>query len=296
MLKKIIVPIVISFLFILSSCSSTSNLAKQTQQAGQAFSQGDYLTAYNLYTKYIQQKSKANKPVDGFVYSQAGKAAFLLKKDTEAEDFLKQAYYKNYADSTMYADMVSIYKKMDNLSKELDALEYFVNHFQTDSRFPAMQKRLFEAYIESENWEKAKTLWPQLNIAIQGNVSILEDYLLVQQKTDDSKGADQTAQLLLKKDKRNQAALKWMAEKYFWEAENRYQKELDAYEKNRTNKQYKQMLTALDVVTAKFKKSLGYYQTLYKYYPSKEYAKYISNIYTRFQDKKNAEYYKKLSQ
>jgi len=211
------------------------------------------------------------------VYSQAGKAAFLLKKDTEAEDFLKQAYYKNYADSTMYADMVSIYKKMDNLSKELDALEYF-------------------AYIESENWEKAKTLWPQLNIAIQGNVSILEDYLLVQQKTDDSKGADQTAQLLLKKDKRNQAALKWMAEKYFWEAENRYQKELDAYEKNRTNKQYKQMLTALDVVTAKFKKSLGYYQTLYKYYPSKEYAKYISNIYTRFQDKKNAEYYKKLSQ
>lgn len=283
----------ISLLFF--GCSSTSSLTKQTTIADQALASGDYETAFVSYTDFINDQKNKNQEIKGSVYSSAAKAAFQLNKIIEAENFFKQAFYKGYSDAEMYANMISIYKSIDNLSKEIDALDYFVKNFKADVRFSAFNQRLLETYIESENWEKAVALWSSLNTKNQMDVHNMELYLTALRELNNESKSDMVASAILKLDVTSQPALEWTAKKYFWKAENRYQKEMTAYEKNKTNKQYMIMVKALDVVTADFKKSLKYYEMLYKLYPSKEYAKFMSNIYIRFQDKAKAEYYLKLA-
>ena len=102
---------------------------------------------------------------------------------------------------------------------------------------------------------------------------------------------DLVATGLLELDDQNFMALEWTAKKYFWQAENRYQAELEAYDNNKTNKQYNQLLRALDMVSADFKKSLGYFKTLYDLDPDPKTAKYLGNIYNRLDDKEKAEFY-----
>jgi len=88
--------------------------------------------------------------------------------------------------------------------------------------------------------------------------------------------------------------LDWTAKKYFWKAENRYQDELKAYEKNKTNKQYNKLLKALDIVSADFKTSLDYFKKFYTIDPNPGTAKYLGNIYNRLDDKKKADYYYRI--
>jgi hypothetical protein len=74
-------------------------------------------------------------------------------------------------------------------------------------------------------------------------------------------------------------------------AEDSYQKEMRAYEKNKTTRQYRQLLKALEVINANFKTSRDYFERLYKLNPDPRYATFLGNIYTRFDNKKQANYY-----
>ena len=138
-------------------------------------------------------------------------------------------------------------------------------------------------------------MWSSFDADSKVNGPLLELYLIALDNSNNEVDAEEIATKLLKIDVTNKKALEWKASKYFWKAEKRYQKELENYEKNKTNAQYKKMLVGLDAVTRDFQKALKYYQMLYKMDPLKEYAKSISNIYGRFQDKKKSDYYLKLS-
>ena len=70
---------------------------------------------------------------------------------------------------------------------------------------------------------------------------------------------------------------------------------MKAYDNHKTNKQYRILLKALDVVTADFKKSLTYFKKLYSIEPTAENANYLSHIYGRLSDKKKEVYYKGLA-
>ncbi len=294
-MSKITISLSLLISLFIVGCSSTSTLNKQTDKAKQAYINGDFETAFTLYNTFIEQRKSSNKEISGEIYSTAAKSAFELNKLKVAEGLFKQAYYKDYADADMYADMISIYRSIDNLSKEIDALEYFTLHFSDDSRFTDLNMRLFETYIESENWDKAVQKWSDFSAETKANVKAMELYLVAQTKLENYKEADKLAIDILKKNAKSEVALERMADKYFQKAENRYQKEMTAYEKNKTIKQYNIMLKALDIVTVDFKKSLKYYEKLYKMYPSKKYAKKMANIYARFQDKKKSDYYRRLS-
>jgi len=294
-MSKITISLSLLISLFIVGCSSTSTLNKQTDKAKQAYINGDFETAFTLYNTFIEQRKSSNKEISGEIYSAAAKSAFELNKLKVAEGLFKQAYYKDYADADMYADMISIYRSIDNLSKEIDALEYFTLHFSDDSRFTDLNMRLFETYIESENWDKAVQKWADFSAETKANVKAMELYLVAQTKLENYKEADKLAIDILKKNAKSEVALERMADKYFQKAENRYQKEMTVYEKNKTIKQYNIMLKALDIVTVDFKKSLKYYEKLYKMYPSKKYAKKMANIYARFQDKKKSDYYRRLS-
>ncbi len=280
---------------LLGGCSSTSNLTQLNTRAATASQSGDFEKAFATYDTYITDQKTKNKEVSGEVYGLAAQAAFRAKNFTKADEYFKQATYKAYANVDLVEDMIQVYHQIDNLSKEMDALEAFEKNYPQDSRFKENQKRLFETYIESENWDKAVALWSSFTSVQKADIHLLELYLTAQKNLDHDAEASQLALSILKKNAKSKIALDWMAQKYFWKAENRYQKEIAAYAKNKSTKQYNVMLKALDIVSSNFKKSLKYYQALYKYYPTKKYAKSISNIYLRFQDKKKAAYYKSLS-
>jgi len=294
-MSKFIISILLFISILFIGCSPTSKLTKQTDLAKLAIANGDFETAYNLYTNYINEQQAKNKEVGGEIYNYAAKAALALKKYTDGEKYFKLAKFKGLADADLYYSMIKVYKMIDNLSKEMDATEHFVKNFKQDARHNELKKRLFNIYVESENWEKALAMWPEFTEEEQIDEKLLELYFTVNKKLKNNEEADIIATNLLKKNVTNKDALEWKAEKHFWIAENKYQAEMEAYEKNKTNKQYNLLVNALDVVTADFKKSLVYFEMLYKLYPSKEYAKYMSNIYIRFQDEKKSEYYRKLS-
>ena len=107
---------------------------------------------------------------------------------------------------------------------------------------------------------------------------------------------EQTAEVILEQNPENEPALTWVAKKYYWQAENRYQTEMTAYDLNKTHSQYAILLEAFKTVTLDFKESLGYFTRLYEQYPNPDYAKYLGNIYVRLNDKQKARYYRSLGQ
>jgi Flp pilus assembly protein TadD len=85
--------------------------------------------------------------------------------------------------------------------------------------------------------------------------------------------------------------LNWFAEKYYWKAEKNYQAQMEAYEKNRTRKQYAILLREFKLVSSDFREALNYFSKLYRLYPDPEYARYLGNIYARLNDGQKARYY-----
>jgi hypothetical protein len=98
---------------------------------------------------------------------------------------------------------------------------------------------------------------------------------------------------ILKMDRNNTLALEYLGEHYFWKAENRYQEEMKAYEANRTTRQYRQLLAALDEINKEFRLSRDYFMRLWNQNPESRYATYLRNIHLRFGDDERADYFQK---
>ena len=89
-------------------------------------------------------------------------------------------------------------------------------------------------------------------------------------------------------------ALEWLGETYYHKAENSYQAEMKAYEKKHTHLQYLHLTQELKVINGNFQKSLDCFSTLWDLEQKKSYATYLTNIYTRFDNKAKADYYRKF--
>jgi len=178
---------------------------------------------------------------------------------------------------------------------KIEALEAYVEKFPAGAEIDQMKNRLFETYVESENWDLAYDLWPEIEAQVKMEINYLEDYYYVNKALDNAELVGQLAGQLLDMNDENVAGLEFMAKKYYNIAENRYQVEMAKYEKNKTRKQYAKLLEALDETTADFKISLGYFESLYSLNPSPVYANYMGNIYVRFNDQEKADYYLNLA-
>jgi hypothetical protein len=285
----IILIAVVSIVF--SSCATT----KIAQQGHVAYSNGQYNEALTAYEQFIKSQAGKKSPVLDTVFFKAGMACMELKKTDLAQKYLEAAEDNQFAAPELYASLAQIYKGVDNLSMELEALENFHNKFPEAKQANDIHARLFDAYVESEQWQKAYDLWPFIKENSAQNIDKLNRLFIVYDELEKVKEGNDLANQLLKLDANNLAALEWNAKKYYNLAEDRYMSEMTAYKKNRTNKQYKKLLKAWDVIWPQFDKSLNYFLNLYKLDPQPKYAKYIANIYTRKDKKKKAAYYKKLS-
>ncbi len=278
-----------------ASTSKTHNVSMQ-QTADQLFEKGDFDQALTVYEKIIQSCLSEKRTAECAAYGKAGLAALETGKINKAVDYLKMDTYTPFATEETYFGLTRAYRQIDNLSKELMALEDYTEKHSSGNHISKVNDRLFEVYVESENYPEAMQMWPQLNTEAQSRIEMLDLWFTVNLEMENNQEVDRLADVLLQNNPQHVAALEWKAEKSYGKAENDYQREMQAYENKRTNKQYQIMLKALDDITAEFKIALGFYEKLYSIDPKSEYASYMSNIYVRFNDKEKADYYRRKAE
>lgn len=281
------------FITILQSCAGGLSTTKTPDEGELAYQAGNYEKALSTWEQSIISRESKGKKAKAPIYVGAGKSALALEQNDKARKYLETARGLEYSSPEMYEALAKVYKNIDNLSKEITALETYHKKYPQGEKINSINERLLETYVESENWDLGKDLWPSVEIQAQSNANMLASYLIISKNLENNALCDKLAQQITKLEANNITALEYYAEKYFWKAENMYVSEMKAYKNKKTNSQYKKLLKALDIVWPNFKKSRDYFLKLYKIDPKPEYAKYLGKIYTRYEDKEKAAYYKK---
>ncbi len=279
----------------LSSCGTTKNMASKSETAQKYYDAGNYNDANRLVKEIIASYENAGKDKECPVYTLAGQTALKTGDTAQALEYFKKAEYSASLNEDTYMGLATCYKHKDNLSKEMMALQDYLEKYPNGKYVSQVKKRLFAIYVESENYDKALELWPQLQDSIKKNPDYLEKYFIANRELNNEKVCDSLAPVIIDFHPNNIEVLEYQAKKYFDRAENLYGKEMKAYEKNRTNKQYNHLIKALNMVSDDFNKALKYYQKLYKLDPQPKYAKALAHIYTRLDNKAKANYYLKKS-
>lgn len=286
--------IIILILSFAVSCVSKKYLAIEAE-ADKQLSEQNYqeaLVKYESIINEIEVKNKLAKPV---IYSKAGICAYDLNQKTKAEKYMSRAFGLNYKNEELFYKLSKIYQELDNLSKELDVLKSYKVNYSDGKNIDSINYRLLVCYTEMQEWQKTDTIWAALPEEMKNDVNSLEIRFKNCVETEKNKESDEIAKRLLNLNKNNITALEHFGKKYYWKAENLYQREMNAYERNKTTRQYKKLLKALKVVSANFRMARSYYLRLYKQNPAPEHAKYLANIYARLNDKRKSNYYRAKS-
>ena len=276
------------FIVLIIQGCATRQLTREGQSAYEA---GNYEEALQAYDQVIEKSESQGETAEATVYYKAGMAAWQLKQTDKALEYLERSEYLEYPSPNLYLTLAEISDSIDNLSKELDALEKYHQKYPEGRLIDSMSLRLFDTYVESENWKKAVALWPDIKQQARSDVSLLTGYLTVNMNLENEKVAHTLAEKILELDAQNKKALEWMGKKYFWKAENTYVKEMTAYKNNRTTSQYNRLLNKLDEVYPTFEQARDYFLKLYKLDPRPRYADFLGKIYKRLQEEQKSEYY-----
>lgn len=289
-LRNILIAAVI--MVAIFSCATTSLLDK----GNAAYQQGDYALALQTLEQIIDQGINSGTIADSAVYFKAGMAAQNLGQQQKAENYLKTAFDQGFADEELFISLMNKNREIDNLTREIYALEAYHTHFPEGAKINSINKRLFETYIESEQWVKANTLWPEIESHVSDDVTFLEHYLKVNKKLYQHEKCDEVVQQILTLDADNLVGMEWQAVKYYNKADDRYVSEMKAYQENKTRKQYKKLLAAWDLIWPDYRKARDYFEKLYTLSPNTKYARFLGNIYSRMDKKDKATYWYKRAE
>lgn len=291
-MKQILFSFSIIITIILVGCSGPKIIAPAPSSkavAEKATAEGNYAEAVTAWKNHFSEQTLAAIP--GADYATAAQMAYKSGDSNQAVSWFDQARYKNFASAEMYLTLAEIYKSQKNISKELSALEFYTSNF-TDN-LNKVNQRLFEIYVELKMPDNALETWVKMDEKSKNEISNLKTLFTINKQKENSGVCDSLSLVILEKEPANVDALEWNGNKYYWLGENRYQREMEKYNKNKTNKQYKILLAELDLATADFKKALPYFEKLWNIEPGEKYASYFMNIYARFGDESKVNYYKK---
>ncbi|MGM0531478.1 MAG: tetratricopeptide repeat protein [Bacteroidota bacterium] len=274
-------------LLLIQSCATQ----KLTEEGEAAYQEGDYDSALDAWEEVIEKSESKKKTADTVIYYKAGLAARELEQYKKAREYLETAEYMEFSSPRLYATLAEINKIVDNLSKEINALENYHEKYPDGKKIDTITVRLFETYLESEQWKKTVDIWPEIEDQAQSDADLLTGYLTVNKNLENDTLCDKLADQILELESDNKTALEWNAKRHFWKAEDIYVEEMKAYKNNRTTSQYDRLLNKLDEVYPTFEKSRDYFLKLYELDPKPEYAEFLGNIYTRLDEEEKAEYY-----
>jgi hypothetical protein len=274
------------------SCNTPKQIVDHRQQAESFYAEGDYDKAIAELNKYLDEQKINETNADPKVYNDLAKLYLMTNNFSQAERYYDWAMTKNAVTEDLVAEMSNYYNEIDNLSREITALEYYRDRFPAGQDIVEIRKNLFNAYMKSENWHAALEIWPVLDEEIKNTENYTQHYFKLNKEIENNELCDELAEKLLAFNENNQEALEWTAKKYYYLGENRYQAAMKAYNKKKTTRNYNILLKELDLATVDFKKSLKYFNQLWEKEDGKQFAVYLANIYSRFDDKAKSQYYK----
>jgi tetratricopeptide (TPR) repeat protein len=281
-------------LLLLASCSMQKKIVDTGFEADAATAAGNHIKALELWEKKITEDELAGRENITLAYDKAGHSALALGDTIKAENHFKLAVYHKTASLATWLFLSDFYRRADNLSLEVMALEGLAEHFPDKPETKNLMPALFKLYAQTQQWEKAVETYFLIEKE-RPDENLLNTWFNVNKALENKEICNETAANLLSLNPDNLNALEWKAKQSYDLGEKRYQREMDAYEKNKTRKQYAILLKELEKSTNDFKESLKFFERLYKIKPDKSYALYMGNIYARFGDEKNAARYHKLA-
>jgi tetratricopeptide (TPR) repeat protein len=275
---------------IINGCTTTLSLADLQNKAEVAYHEGDYATALQHYKKLIEKWNSNHTFEENPYYDKAGHAAFALKQYNMANDYFAHSMHYGTAGVQTYLTLIDYNREINNFSREMTTLKGLIEKFPDVAPETGAHERLFEMYVETGRWQEAAA--ETKHIGRESDAGLLEQMLMVYNRIGNNEEEANIARQLLEMDSNNIAALEWQAKKYFEAAEARYNAETEAYEHNKSRRQYAQLLKGYEEAGEDYRKARDIFERLYKQNPERRYAIYLYNIYARFQDEEKANYYR----
>ncbi len=293
-MKQLLFPVGLILVVFFTNCSgpkmATAPVISNKTVAENEMAAGHFTQAVIAWKQYFSQTPLEQST--GAEFAQAAQTAYKAGDQTQAINWFDQARYKNFADSEMYLTLAKIYNSQQNISKELSALEYIKSNFSENMN--EVNERMFEIYSEIKLYDKALELWSEMDENSKNKISNLKLYFNINKSLENTAMSDSLSLVILEKEPANVDALEWNGKKYYWLGENRYQRAMEKYNKNKTNRQYNLLLAELNLATADFRKAIPFFEKLWEIEPGEKYASYLSNMYARFGDDSKVNYYKKF--
>ncbi len=279
------------FLFA-AGCKTTVNLTEFRTTAVEAEESGDYILATERWEYYFNQLPPDNE-VEDSVYAHAAQTAFEASKLEKSLEWFEQARQKGYDEPSMYQTLAQIYQYQGNISKELTALEEYID--KSMNADPEAYSRLFSIYNTTDQPKKAVEAWERMPDTEKRTEQNLERFFTLNKQMDNDSRADSVSLALLEVAPDHVGALEWQAQKNYDLGTVRYQREMDKYEARPTTGNYQTLLRGLKAASVHFRDALQYFEKLWEVNPDdrSRYAEYMNNIHVRFNDKQKADYYRK---
>ncbi len=297
LMKQILILLVIIIVTIIGCTTQKSAITtvSHRQKAIDEAAAGNFQSAVQLWKNYFDQQNAGLKDIQVSDYAIAADIAYKSGNDQLAVSWYDAARIQGYTGEDMYQAFAVIFRKKQNLSRELTALEFIKAYFEQAQNITNIQSRLFEIYMEI-NRDKAFEQWNKLDNTTQKAEAFLNSYFILNREKDNKQLADSLADTLLLINPDHRDAIEWNGEKYYWLAENHYQREMAKYNKLKTHVQYQLLLNELKIVAEDFKRSRDYFEKLWALEKLHRYASYLANIYARLDNRERAEYFKKFAE
>jgi len=287
-----IVFVLFVMVFIAGGCAALHQLDEKAEAADEIYETGDPAEALAAYEEVIAAYEEQEESVPPRIYRRAGLLAYELGDTGKTLDYLGEIRRTPHADAATHAALARSYREIDNLSLEITSLENYVDNYPDGEEIDEMRAMFFETLVESNNHEQAYELWPELEQSYRQEEEMVSAYMQVKQELGYEESVTELAEKILEVHPYNATALEWLARKHFREADERYNREMAAYDENRTHRQYAQLLEALEIVNTDLHIALDYFKRLFEKEPLPSYASYIASIYERLQNEEKAEYYR----
>jgi tetratricopeptide (TPR) repeat protein len=280
-------------LSFLVSCGTTKTV-KLISQAEVLVDSGYKQRAISIYDLLIADTEGKGKPVPDSVYARAGMLALEFNDNHKAIGYLEKATSTAGADCSSLFLLSKAYRAIDNLSKEISALEQVIDNCSGFDSLFSVQTRLMHTYILSQNYDKALALWTKIPDGKESSEPLLTDYLTVLMEGDNDVEAMEIVKKLLKVNPKNTAGLFYLGSFYYLKAENKYRAEMDSYNANKTQRRYLYLVEQLKMITKDYQAAKFYFETLYKFEPNNRNAEYLANIFARLNNESKSQYYRSL--
>ncbi|HDR53030.1 MAG TPA: hypothetical protein ENN90_15650, partial [Mariniphaga anaerophila] len=177
-----------------SGCGTPKSLVSHKENATLAESEGNFSEAVEAWKSYFSQFPGMND-LDGDVYAQAAQTAYKAGETNQAIEWYDQARFRDFASAEMYSTLAEIYRKQDNLSRELSALEYLNENFEGEVM--GVNSRLFLIYDEIDMTEKALSAWDEMNQDAKSTEPNLEKYFELNKQLGNEEVLDSVSLVLL---------------------------------------------------------------------------------------------------